>query len=52
MDQPLKILLLEDVRSDAELVERELERAKLNFVSRRAETRRSFCVNWKRACRI
>jgi PAS domain S-box-containing protein len=42
MDQTLKILFLEDVPSDAELVERELERAKLRFVSRRAETREEF----------
>jgi PAS domain S-box-containing protein len=42
MDQPLRILLLEDVRADAELVERELERAKLQFDSRRAETREEF----------
>src|SRR5215475_8079023 len=42
MDLPLKILLLEDVQSDAELVERELERAKLEFASHRAETREDF----------
>ena len=38
----LNILLVEDVRSDAELVERELERAKLACVTRRVETREEF----------
>jgi PAS domain S-box-containing protein len=42
MDQKLQILLVEDVRSDAELIERELERGKLSFVSRRAQTRAEF----------
>jgi len=42
MDQKLQILLVEDSRSDAELIERELERAKLGFISRRAEGREQF----------
>lgn len=39
MDQALHILLLEDNVYDAELIERELQKAELNFVTQRAETR-------------
>ena len=38
----LRLLLLEDVASDAELVEAELRRARLRFTARRVEDRRSF----------
>ena len=41
-EQELKILLVEDVSSDAELIERELRRALLRFGSRRAETKEEF----------
>jgi PAS domain S-box-containing protein len=39
---PLRILLLEDVLMDAELVEYELERARIPFVARRVDTREGF----------
>ena len=42
MDPTLNILLLEDIGADAELVERELKRAKLCFAMRRVETREDF----------
>src|SRR3954466_8001902 len=38
----LRILILEDVPMDAELVEYELERARVPFVSRRGDTRNNF----------
>ena len=44
MNPTLHILLLEDVASDAELIERELGRAKINFVTRRVDTRDDFLV--------
>jgi PAS domain S-box-containing protein len=39
---PLRILILEDVPMDAELVEYELERARVRFEARRVDTRESF----------
>ena len=39
---PLRILILEDVPMDAELVEYELERARVPFESRRVDTRERF----------
>jgi two-component system cell cycle sensor histidine kinase/response regulator CckA len=39
---PLRILILEDVAMDAELVEYELERARVPFAARRVDTRESF----------
>jgi PAS domain S-box-containing protein len=39
---PLRILILEDVPMDAELVEYELERARIRFEARRVDTRESF----------
>jgi len=42
MDEKLRILLLEDVASDAELTERELRKAKLAFSLERVETREAF----------
>lgn len=42
MENELRILILEDVPSDAELVEDELREGGVNFVSRRAADRRSF----------
>src|SRR5918992_1271730 len=39
---PLRILILEDVSMDAELVEYELERAGMPFVSRRVDSREGF----------
>jgi two-component system, cell cycle sensor histidine kinase and response regulator CckA len=39
---PLRILILEDVPMDAELVEYELERARVAFEARRVDTRESF----------
>jgi PAS domain S-box-containing protein len=38
----LRILILEDVPMDAELVEYELERARISFAARRVDTRESF----------
>ena len=40
--RPLRILILEDVPMDAELVEYELERARIPFAARRVDTRESF----------
>src|SRR5688572_23025483 len=40
--KPLRILILEDVPMDAELVEYELERARISFEARRVDTRESF----------
>lgn len=42
MDRPLRILILEDVPMDAELIERELRRAGLAFTSRRVDTETDF----------
>jgi len=42
LPDPLRILILEDVPMDAELVEYELERARVPFVSRRVDTRNNF----------
>lgn len=39
MDQALKILLLEDNVYDAELITRELQKAKLNFITKRVDSR-------------
>jgi PAS domain S-box-containing protein len=39
---PLRILILEDVQMDAELVEYELERAGIPFAARRVDTREGF----------
>src|SRR5918997_2860873 len=39
---PLRILILEDVPMDAELVEYELERARIPFAARRVDTREGF----------
>jgi two-component system, cell cycle sensor histidine kinase and response regulator CckA len=42
LETPLRILILEDVPMDAELVEYELERARIPFRSRRVDSRESF----------
>jgi signal transduction histidine kinase len=42
MNQDLRILMLEDSSSDAELAERELRKAGINFISMRVETREAF----------
>src|SRR5258708_23371403 len=42
MEKKLNILLLEDAAADAELVERELVKAQIDFVSRRVETQEEF----------
>ena len=42
MDEKLRILLLEDVASDAELVEHTLRKAKLVFSLERVETKEGF----------
>jgi signal transduction histidine kinase len=42
MNKSLRILILEDMTSDAELVERELRKAEFVFDSRRVETREAF----------
>ena len=41
-DDALRILILEDVAMDAELVEYELGRARIPFASRRVESRDEF----------
>jgi len=47
MDKELRILILEDVPTDAELVERELNRAGILFSSKRVETRDDFLKELK-----
>jgi len=42
MKEELKILILEDVAFDAELIEYELRREGVKFLSRRVETKESF----------
>jgi PAS domain S-box-containing protein len=42
MTAPLRILMAEDLASDAELEERELRRAGITFVARRVDTRTAF----------
>jgi len=42
MDKKLKILMLEDVATDAELIERELRKANIDFSSKRIETKEAF----------
>ncbi len=42
MGKELRILILEDVPTDAELIERELQKAGIAFSSRRVETREDF----------
>ena len=39
---PIKILIVEDVELDAELTERELKRAKINYISKRVEEENDF----------
>lgn len=38
MEEELKVLILEDVQFDAELIEKEMQREDLKFISRRVET--------------
>lgn len=42
MEQEIHILVLEDLPTDAELIERELRRAEINFLARRVATRETF----------
>jgi signal transduction histidine kinase len=42
MEQELRFLILEDNATDAELIERELRRAKISFISKRVETAEDF----------
>lgn len=42
MEQTLRILILEDVPTDAELIERELRRAGIKFAAQRVDTREDF----------
>ena len=47
MNKSLRILMLEDVPSDAELIERELRKAEFVFSAKRVETRESFLAELK-----
>src|SRR5260370_38503262 len=42
MDRDTRILILEDVVSDAELIERELRKANIAFASQRVDTKAAF----------
>lgn len=42
MESVLRVLMLEDTPTDAELVEHELRKAGMNFIARRVDTRESF----------
>ncbi len=48
-ERPLDILILEDAPADAELMQRELKKAKLTFTARRVDTREGFCQGLKGA---
>ncbi len=48
MSRSLRILMLEDVPADAELVQRELSKAGIDFVSRRVDSRKAFAAELKR----
>jgi len=47
MDEKLRILILEDIPADAELVVRELSKAKINFLSKYVDTREAFIKELK-----
>ena len=47
MDKRLHILILEDVATDAELVERELRKAHIKFSAKRVETKEGFIFELK-----
>jgi len=47
MDEKLRILILEDIPADAELVMRELSKAKINFFSKHVDTREAFIKELK-----
>lgn len=47
MEKELRILILEDVPTDAELMERELRRANLTFSSKRVDTKEAFVKELK-----
>ncbi len=47
MDKKLKILMLEDVATDAELIERELRKANIDFSSKWVETKEAFIKELK-----
>ena len=42
IERELRILILEDAATDAELMERELRKAKISFISKRVETAEDF----------
>ena len=42
MDRKTRILIFEDVATDAELIERELRKANIAFTSQRVETKEGF----------
>jgi PAS domain S-box-containing protein len=42
MENSIRILILEDSEADAELIERELQKAKIEFLAKHAETRTAF----------
>lgn len=42
MGKEFRILILEDVVADAELIEHELRKAAIEFVSKRVDTREAF----------
>jgi len=42
MSNPLRILILDDVESDAELMENELSKVKLNFITKKVDNRDDF----------
>ncbi len=42
MDKEIRVLILEDVSTDAELAERELSKANIKFSSKRVKARETF----------
>ena len=50
MDNEMRILMLEDVNTDAELIERELRHANISFVIERVQSREEFLRQLKGFC--
>src|SRR4030065_1080770 len=47
MDKELRILMLEDILTDAELIERALRKNNISFISKRVETKEDFIIGLK-----
>ena len=45
MKNNLRILILEDVAADTELIEDELRNSRINFIAKRVATKKAICTN-------